>query len=219
MIKLYGHPFSRAHRVMWMLKELDLPFEHIETDFRSGATRTDEFRAINPNGRVPVLVDGALTLFESLAINLYLARQYPSAVSPRTVAEEAQAVQWSFWTVTEVEKPLLFAAANLFLFPDHERSEQAAGIGIKKLDRPFRVLDAHLAKRSYVLGDRFSVADVNIAGPMTLIPISGVPLGAYPALSDWLSRCLERPAAADWKPIRFTIPRPPTSDKMLEMFL
>ena len=56
MITLYGHPFSRAHRVMWMLRELDLPFDHVPTDFIHGGTRTDAFKAVNPNGRVPALV-------------------------------------------------------------------------------------------------------------------------------------------------------------------
>ena len=112
----------------------------------------------------------------------------------------------------------MFAAANLSLFGEAGRSEADAAIGIAKLDRPFRVLEAHLADQDYLLGDRLTVADVNVAGPMTLIPIAGISLGDYPRLAAWVERCLERPAAADWKPIRFTIPRPP-ADKLLEMFL
>ena len=218
MITLYGHPFSRAHRVMWMLKELGLPFDHVPTGFQDGGTRQAEFLAINPNGRVPVLVDGDVTLFESLAINLYLSRRYGGATAARGLVEEALATQWSFWVVTEIEKPLLFAAANLRLFGDAGRSEADAAIGIGKLHRPFGVLERHFADRAYLRGERFSVGDVNVAGPMTLIPIAGIPLHAYPRVSAWLDRCLERPAAADWKPIDFTIPRPP-AEKLLAMFL
>ena len=218
-ITLYGHPFSRAHRVMWMLKELSLPFEHVPTDFRGGATRTPEHLAINPNGRVPVLVDGDLTLVESLAINLYLARRYGGPLAPADVAEEALATQWSFWVATEVEKPLLLAAANLLLFPADGRDAGQAALALKKLDRPLKVLDAHLAGRPFLLGDRFTVADLNVSAVMTLIPIAGVPLGAYPTVAAWLDTCLERPAAADWKPITFTIPRPPSEAGVLAMFV
>ncbi len=218
MIKLYGHPYSRAHRVMWMLKELGLPFDHEPTGFQDGGTKQTEFLAINPNGRVPVLVDGDVTLFESLAINLFLSRKYGGPSAADGPVEEALAVQWSFWVVTEIEKPLLFAAANLCLFGAEGRSDADAAIGIAKLDRPFRVLEAHLTGRDYLLGDRFTVADVNVAGPMTLIPIAGVPIDRYPRIAAWLDRCIERPAAADWKPIHFTIPRP-AADKLLAMFL
>ena len=217
-ITLYGHPYSRAHRVMWMLKELGLPFGHIPTGFQDGGTKQAEFLAINPNGRVPVLVDGDVTIFESLAINLYLSRKYGGATAADGLVEESLATQWSFWVVTEIEKPLLFAAANLMLFGEEGRSEADAAIGIAKLDRPCRVLEAHLATQNYLLGDRFTVADINVAGPMTLIAIAGVPIDRYPRMAAWLDRCLERPAAADWKPIRFTIPRPP-ADKLLAMFL
>ncbi len=209
MITLYGAPASRAHRVMWMLKELALPFEHVPTDFLKGGTHTPEFLALNPNGRVPVLADDGLVLFESMAINLYLAKKYGGPLAPRDMREEAEATQWSFWAVTEVEKPLLLAAANLFLFAAPDRSADDLALMLKRLDRPFKVLDAHLAARAYVLGDRFSVADLNLAALMSLIALAQVPVDQYPFLKIWLYKCLERPAAADWKPIRFTVPRPP----------
>jgi glutathione S-transferase len=218
MITLYGHPFSRAHRVMWMLKELGVAYDHVHTDFLRGGTREAAFLAVNPNGRVPALVDGEVTLFESLAINLYLARRYGGELAPRDVVEDGLATQWSFWVATEIEKPLLFSAANLMLFPEPDRRPDELQIGLRKLDRPLQVLEAHLRGRDYLLGDRFTVADLNVSAVMTLAPICDVPLGAYPRVSDWLSRCLERPAAADWKPIRFTVPRP-TDAGLLAMFI
>ena len=219
MLTLYGHPFSRAHRVMWMLKELGLAFDHVPTDFRGGATRTPEYLAINPNGRVPALVDDGLVLVESLAINLYLARKAGGPLAPVNLAEDALATQWSFWVATEVERPLLLAAANLLLFPNEGRDPAQAAMACAKLDRPFRVIDAHLSGRPFLLGDRFTVADLNVAAVMTLVPIAGVPIAAYPALSRWLGECLERPAAADWNSITFTIPRPPTEAGVLAMFV
>lgn len=208
MITLYGHPFSRAHRVMWMLKELGVPYDHVPTPFTDGSTHKPEFLAINPNGRVPVLVDDGQPFFESLAINLYLARKYGGVLAASTVRDEGLATQWSFWVATEVEKPMLLASANLLLFAEEHRRADELAVMLKRLDRPFKVLDAHLANRAYLLGGDFSVADLNVSAVMTLGVIAGIPMAGYTHMSDWLERCLERPAAADWKPIRFRVPRP-----------
>lgn len=219
MIKLYGSMASRAHRVVWMLKELHLPFEHIPTHFMDGSTRTPEFLDINPNGRVPALEDEGLVLFESLAINLYLVKKYQSDLSPCDFREEALAIQWSFWVMTEVEKPLLFASANRALFAPEARDEEQAQMAIAKLDRPLKVLDVHLARQRYVLGDRFTVADLNIATVMDLAPQCGIALDAWPNVKAWHEHCLSRPAAADWKDVSFSIPRPPTPLGILKMFV
>ena len=205
---LYGHPYSRAHRVMWMLKELGVPYAHVPTPFTDGSTHKPEFLAINPNGRVPALVDDGQTFFESLAINLYLSRKYSGPLSAQTLTDEGLATQWSFWVATEIEKPMLFASANLMLFAEEKRRSDELAVMLTKLDRPFKVLDQHLADRRYLLGDLFTVADLNVSAVMTLGVIAGVPVIAYPAMSDWMSRCIERPAASDWKPIKFQVPRP-----------
>lgn len=218
MITLYGAPASRAHRVMWMLKELELPFDHVPTDFLRGGTREEKFLRINPNGRVPVLVDDGRAIFESMAINLYLARKAGGSLAPADLWEDGQATQWSFWAVTEVEKPLLLAACNRMLFAAHQRSPAELDQMLTRLQRPFAVLDAHLSKRPYVLGERFTVADLNIAAMMSLVPLADINLGGYPAMKTWLHECLERPAAADWKPISFTVPRPP-AERMLASFV
>jgi glutathione S-transferase len=217
MLTLYGHPFSRAHRVMWMLKELSVAYEHVPTGFQDGGCRTPDFLRINPNGRVPALVDGDVTLFESLAINLYLARKFAGSVQPDPcpsgAVEEALATQWSFWVATEVEKPLIFTAANLWLFPPADRRPAEAALGLQRLDRPFAVLERHLASQDFLMGGRFTVADLNVAVVMSLVPLAGVPIAQYPRMAAWLDACLQRDAAADWKAVRFTIPRP--SDEVL----
>jgi glutathione S-transferase len=193
---------------MWMLKELELPYEHVPTPFTDGSTHKPEFLAINPNGRVPALIDDSQTFFESLAINLYLARKYGGPLAPSDVTEDGLATQWSFWVATEVEKPMLFASANLCLFAEENRRLDELEVMLQKLDRPFGVLDRHLADRPYLLGDNFMVADLNVSAVMTLGLIAGIPFHAYPRMQDWLLRCVERPAAAEWKSIRFTVPRP-----------
>jgi glutathione S-transferase len=219
MLTLYGAMASRAHRTVWMLKELGVPFEHIPTDFMDGSTRLPAFLAINPNGRVPVIDDAGFIVFESMAINLYLARKYGGSLAPQGLEEETLATQWSFWVVNEVEKTLLFAAANRRLFASDSRNEEQAQMALSKLDRPFKVLDAHLAAHEWLLGERFTVADLNVATVMDLAPQCGISLDAWPRLSEWHQRCLARPAAADWQSVSFSIPRPPTELGVLRMFV
>ena len=223
MITLYGAMASRAPRVVWMLKELGLPFQHVPTPFLDGSTRKAEFLAINPNGRVPALDDNGLLLCESLSINLYLAKRYgcsaPQTLGPASLLEDTLATQWSFWVLTEVEKPLLFASANRKLFAPDQRDEEQAQMAVAKLKRPLKVLDAHLAQRVQLLGERFTVADLNVATVMDLAPQCGISLAAWPHVQAWHQRCLARPAAADWKDVSFSIPRPPTALGLLQMFV
>lgn len=219
MLTLYGHPMSRAHRNMWLLREIGLDYRHVPTDFLHGGNRTPEFLRLNPNGKVPVLTDGDLVLFESLAINLYLAKTYTSSLSPGTPAEEALITQWTLFVVNEIEKTLFVACENLFFFPENVRRPHEAQLALQKLERPFRVLNGHFATRDYLVGDRFTVADVNVAAVMTLIPICGVDVSAYPDMAGWLGRCLARAAADDYKPIRFTVPRPASEDGWMQSLM
>ena len=219
MLTLYGAMASRAHRTVWMLKELGLPFEHVPTHFMDGSTRTPEFLAINPNGRVPVIDDHGFIVCESMAINLYLAKKHGGPLAPADLREDALATQWSLWVVTEVEKPLLFASANRKLFAEGSRDEEQAQMAIAKLDRPFKVLDAHLSRQPWLLGGRFTVADLNVATVMDLAPQCGISLAAWPRMDEWHQRCLARPAAADWKDVSFSIPRPPSALGLLKMFV
>ena len=154
-LKLYGSTISRAHRVMWMLKELEVAFEHIPTNFLDGSTRHPDFLKVNPNGRVPVIDDDGVVLFESMAINLYLAKKHPTAISPADRVEDALATQWSFWVVTEIEKPLLLAAANSFLFEEALRNEEERQMALRKLDRPWTVLEKSLSRSPLFDGRTF----------------------------------------------------------------
>jgi glutathione S-transferase len=219
MIILYGSMNSRANRCAWMLKELGVEYQNVPTDFQNGATREPAFLDINPNGRVPVLDDGGFRLFESLAINLYLAHKFGGLVAPVTPQEDALATQWSCWALTEIEKPLLLAAANLKLFDAELRQPQEVEIAVKKLSRPWGVLEKHLTDRPYMLGDRFTVADLNIAAVMTLALSCGLDLDAWPRMKAWLESCLFRPAATDWRAVTFRIPRPPSPLGVLSMFV
>ncbi len=195
MITLYGVSASRAFRPLWMLRELGLAFTHVPTDFATGQTRTAEFRKLNPNGHIPVLVDGTTVLWESMAITLYLARRYGAGTLwPATVEDEGRAFQWSFWAVTAVETPLLTSLLHREILPAERRDAALADDAAARLERPFAVLDGALRGRSHLLGEPFTVADLNVAAVLSWAPRAGLALDRWPQLAAWLTRCTSRPA-------------------------
>ena len=112
-LKIYGVARSRAFRTLWMAKELGLDYEHVKIDFATGETRTAAHLALNPNGHIPVIDDDGFILWESMAINLYLAKRYGAGkLYPTRLEDEARAWQWSLWGMTEVERPVLNAMMN-----------------------------------------------------------------------------------------------------------
>ena len=220
MITLYGDVTrTRANRCSWMLNEIGVEHRREPISFRPGAPKPPEFLALNPNGKCPTLVDGDIVLFESLAINLYLAKKYGDLLGPRSLEEDAVMTQWSFWVATEIEKPLLLTSAVRYLFEPRDPSGDEAEITLQKLSRPWAVLDAHLKDREFIVGDRFTVADLNVAAVMHFIPIAGIDISPWPAMQRWLEACLSRPGAVDTRSVAFRVPRPATSRDVFAMFI
>jgi glutathione S-transferase len=195
MIKLYGVPLSRAFRPLWALEEIGVEYENVPVNF-IGDSKKPEYLAINPNGRIPALVDGELTLFESMAINLYLAKKYDGGLQPKTLEDEARAVQWSFWGMTELEPHLLNLLRNRVMLPEDQRDAAEAEAGVEALQAPLRVLDGALAGRSFLLGDTFTIADLNVAAVLSWASFVGLDLSGFANVKPWFDACLSRPAAA-----------------------
>jgi glutathione S-transferase len=195
MIQLYGVPMSRAFRSLWMLEELDLPYDHVPTNFATGDTKKPDFLKLNPNGHIPVLVDGDVILFESMAINLYLAHRYDRGLWPAKIEDVGRAYQWSFWVMTEVEEPLLAVLMNTALLPADQRDAKKLADARTRLAKPLGVLDAALAGRTWLVGDAFGVTDLNVASVLTWAKMVRFDLSTWPNVDAWLSRCGERPAA------------------------
>ena len=195
MIKLYGVPMSRAARPLWMLEELGLGYEHIQTNFTTDVQKPD-YLALNPNGHIPTLVDGDTVIWESIAINLYLARRYDQGLWPKTVEGEGHALQWSFWAVTEIEEPLLTALMNRMFLPENERDPAKAEDALERLQKPLAVLEGALEGKDYLVENRFTVADLNVASVLGWSALAGADLSSYPRVQAWAGRCSSRPAAA-----------------------
>ena len=196
MIRVYGINQSRAFRPLWLLRELGLDFEQVKLDYRGEALDDPAYRSLNPNGRIPTLVDGDLVLWESMAIDLYLARRYGTAAGlwPDDIAGEALTWQWSFWVMTEVEHPLLTVLMHGRVLPEAKRDPARLSRNLGVLKAPFGVLDQALRGRRYLVHDRFTVADLNVAAVFAWCKPARVSLTEYPGLEAWLERCLARPA-------------------------
>jgi glutathione S-transferase len=197
-LKIYGVARSRAARVLWMAKELGLDYEHVKVDFATGETRRPEHLARNPNGHIPVIDDDGFILWESMAINLYLAKKYGAGgLYPTRLEDEARAWQWSFWGMTEVERPVLTAMMNRAVFPESQRDAAAADEAEKTLAQPLGVLDGALGRNAYLLGDHFTVADLNVASILAWARPAQIDMAPFPKMAEWLKNCAERPAARD----------------------
>jgi glutathione S-transferase len=191
-LRIYGIARTRAYRALWMAMELGLDYEHLPIEIGDAGARSPEFLAINPNGRLPVIVDDQFVLFESLAITLYLAKKY-GKLYPGTLEGEAKAWQWSFWAIAEVDRGVNIWSLHAVRLPPQERNAALREEALKVIAAPFQVLDAALAKTPYLLGDDFTVADLNVAAVVSRA--IDMDLSAVPHLKAWLSRCLGRPAA------------------------
>lgn len=202
-LTIYGTAASRTFRTIWMAKELDLDYRLEPVDFRTGDTQAAWYLNINPNGHIPSLRDGEFTLWESFAINLYLARKYTARVSPAGLEDEMLAIQWSIWSLTELNAHCDTVLLQTFKPVDQRDAELAAG-AFSSMGKPLGVLDRHLADRNWILGERFTVADLNVASVIATLPrvAEDLPqasdeLAAVPKLGTWLTHCLERPAAVE----------------------
>jgi glutathione S-transferase len=197
-LKIYGVPRSRAFRTLWLAKELGLDYENVGIDFDTGETRTPSYMAINPNGHVPAIDDDGFILWESMAINLYLAKKHGlGTFYPTRLQDEARAWQWSLWGMTEIERPVLTAMFNRAIYPEDKRDAAAADAAEQDLQNPLRVLDGAVAKTPYLLGGEFTVADLNVASILSWARPARIDFAPFPKAADWLGRCALRPAAKE----------------------
>jgi glutathione S-transferase len=193
MLRIYGAPRSRTIRTLWMVGELGLNYDHNAYLPRAPETRAPEFRALNPNGRVPVIDDDGFILSESMAINFYLAKKHGSALYPSDPKHEALALQWSLWETDRLDRQLVNYVRHSAELPAAERKADVAEAMWKEVVESFDVLETALTKSEWLAGPSFSVGDLNVAG--ALFRALSLDLGKWPHVKAWLNRCWERPAA------------------------
>ena len=192
--KIYGGAKNRGRRCLWMAKELGIDVEAIDVDLSANQHKTPDFLKLNPHGQVPVLDDDGFVLVESLAINLYLAKKHGGPLGPASLKEDALMAQWSFWVVNEAEGLLITMLINRMMLPPAERNAAAAAAAEQRLQKPLGVLEGTLNGRDYLVGNRFTAADLNVSIVLSLINRLGIDIARYPNVRGWLDRCLGRPA-------------------------
>ena len=148
MLRLYGAARSRAVRTLWMLGELGLNYDHKDYRPRAPETRTPEFRALNPNGRVPVIDDDGFVLSESMAINLYLSKKYESSLYPSDPRNEALAWQWSLWETDRLDRQIVNYVRHTTEFPEAKSKKEIAEAAWQQVTECSRCWRRRSRKRS-----------------------------------------------------------------------
>ncbi len=205
MLTIYGVHRSRALRNIWLAEELGLTYKLIpviqayrleEPDAEDAPfnTNSPDFLEINPAGQIPVIDDDGLILRESLAINLYLARKHGGPLAAASLAEEGAMMQWSFWGATEIESNALKIQQT---YGDNLEGtlggREVLAVSLRQLRRPFALLDSHLAEHGFLLGNRFTVADLNVVELVRYATSEAGLFEANPNVAVWLKTCHARP--------------------------
>lgn len=194
MIKIYGSPLSSAGRCFWALEELGLSYEVMPLDMRAKEHKSESFLRLNPNGKVPVLVDGDFVLWESMAITNYLVKKHKSPLAAQNDHEEGLILQWSFWALVELQEPAVSWLIQEFFVPADKRNHQVIEDAKKSLPQLLKVLDGGLQGNSYLVSDRFSVADINVASVVNVLMGLKYDLSSYINVQKWFKNCADRPA-------------------------
>jgi glutathione S-transferase len=193
-IKIYGDPGSGSlRRVTSASAAMGVPIERVNIDLFKGESHTPEFLELNPHGLSPVMVDGDFVLYESSAINLYLAEKAGSDLAGATTRERYEILQWMFWSGEQwrVFATLTFDEVLAKRFVGLPADETIVQLAFAKIRAAAAVLDAHLADRQFIVGDRLTLADLDIAGPFSQNERTKIPLNEFPNLVAWQQRLLK----------------------------
>jgi len=175
-----------------MLEEVGVAYAYKRVDLRKGEAQAPEFKRMYGGATVPVLRDGGLTLGESIAINFYLAEKHKPELMPSDLALRAQVYQWSLWAITNVQ-PELLAVMFDAMRPADQKDPSRVDAAKLRLEPQLAFLDKTLEGREHLVGDAFSVADVNVGSVMNIARALGL-LSGLPNASVWMERLVARPA-------------------------
>jgi glutathione S-transferase len=202
MMTLYGSPKSSAGRCVWTLEEAGAPYELKSVDMKNKEHKSEAYLKINPMGKVPAMIDGNVTLFESMAINFYIADNYKKELLGTTSLEKGLALQWSFWATSELQPPIIEIFIQKVFMPEDKRDHTIIENNLKKLPLLLSVLNTSLAGKKFLAGTEFTVGDINTASVVSICPMIGVDFTDYPHIKSWLSAIEDRPAYQRYQAIR-----------------
>ena len=201
-LKIWGRPNSvNVQKVLWCLRELDLAYERIDAGMQFGRNDEPDYLAMNPNGRVPTLVDGDYVLWESNSIMRYLCLAYGKGTpiypeAPRQRAAVDRWLDWTLSTVQPVDRPVFWALVRT---PPEQRDMAAIQRDADAEAVVWRIADHHLATRRFIEGDEFTIADIAIgAYARRWLGVEGIIRPKQPYLERWLKNLASRPGFAEF---------------------
>jgi glutathione S-transferase len=173
---------------------MGIEFEEVKVDLEKGEQFQPEYLELNPNGKIPCIVDGDFVLWESMAINNYLATKYNTDLLGDTPEEKAMVDQWSYWSILEMQPHLYKIAFQKFWVPEDQRDEKAIKEAEEALPGIFEILDNQLEGKKYLLGDKFNLADINVASVVLVADFAQYDYSSYKNVTQWISMLNERPS-------------------------
>lgn len=194
MINIYGSPRSSAGRCYWCLEEIGISYHQNEINFKDKEHKSEKYLTLNPNGKVPCLTDGNFTIWESMAINLYLAEKYQPELLGENVEQKGLVYQWSVWAIAELQVPLIDIFIQLVFVPEERRSLEVIDKARAKLPIFLAVLEGQLSNSSYLIGEEFSLADLNTFSVVSLCEHIKFELDSYPKIQAWRGEISKREA-------------------------
>jgi GSH-dependent disulfide-bond oxidoreductase len=195
MLKFYYNGAPNPTKVALFLEEAGLPYEPVPIDGRKGEQHKAEYLAINPNGKVPAIVDGDVTVFDSNAILLYLAEKTGKFLPPKTDKARGELLSWLMFVASGVG-PYSGQSVHFRVYaPD--KNEYAINRYAFEARRHYGILDGRLAKRKYLLGDTYTIVDMDAWGWARLIPtvLGEEAWATFPNLKRLVDEISARPAA------------------------
>jgi GST-like protein len=197
MLKFYYSGAPNPTKIALFLEEAGLSYEPVPVDTRKGEQHKPEFLAVNPNAKVPAIVDGDVTVFDSNAILLYLAEKTGKFLPPKSDKLRAELLSWLMFVGTGVGPYSGQSVHFRHYAPDKEKNEYAVNRYAFEAQRHYGILDARLAKQKYMVGDTYTIVDMDVWGWARLIPtVLGEPSWAkFPNLKRLVDEISARPAA------------------------
>lgn len=205
MLKLYGQYRSRAFRVAWLCKESNISYDHhnVSINVEGAACKEPWYTALNPNQRVPTIDDDGLVMWESAAINLYLAEKYDSPLWPKDAAGKARMLQWVFYIANDVEPPMITLQRHRHMLPPEQRNKELAQEAERQVLPKMQVMEDVLAKTPFFNGKEWGMADFMVASVCYSMWFNKFPLlEKFPKFRAWLDASVNRPAAKEARKLR-----------------
>jgi len=196
MLKIWGrHNSSNVRKVLWCAEEIGVPYVSIEAGGAFGQVDTPEYRALNPNGLVPMIEDHGLPLWESNTIVRYLSARYSlDGLYPSDPAERAMGEKWMDWTTSTFAAPFRDVFWGMLRTAPEARDMAKIEAGLKRCNELLAMADGALAKAPWLSGERFAMGDIPLGAFIYAWYEMPIERPALPHLQDWYARLKARPA-------------------------